>query len=177
MDDKPITSPKKNAVGRDREVMTDAVCEKILVSVKTGASLKVAAEVNGVNVNTARAFRRRNEIFKERCEQAEADAERRWILRMNKHSEKSSRACEWLLERRFPERWARPEVRAQLEGGGIDAEQVVQGIAKLLSTLAGHHADTSQVDAEDDLPAELKEIAAPSDESDADAEDEDVTRS
>lgn len=95
--------------GRPRSEMTDEVCEAILRTVRLGLHAERAAQAHGVNVGTYRAHKRRHSEFASALKKAEAEAEQSYLSRILLHTEKQWTACAWLLERRWPERWAKRE--------------------------------------------------------------------
>lgn len=79
-----------------------------------------------------RNHRRRNPDFATAIKEAEANAERLFLSRILKHSEKQWTAAAWLAERRFPERWKRHDtVKVDVPGG-----ETVGQAAALLRDLA-----------------------------------------
>jgi transposase len=91
----------------------DGVCRMI----RAGQRLEVAAAVAGVSDRSVRSWMAKGELagatnaryraFRLAARQAEVDAEAILVTRVSKAAAAGSwRAAAWLLERRFPERWA-----------------------------------------------------------------------
>jgi transposase len=101
------TTVEKRSRGRPRSSMTPENCAAVIRAVKMGLHPDRAAEAAGVSRSTMRAHRRRNEGFATQIKEAEAFAEQDALGKIIKHSDSQWTAAAWLLERRFPERWAR----------------------------------------------------------------------
>lgn len=100
--------------------MTDEKVEAILRTIRLGLHPDRAAQAHGVNAASMRWHRKRHASFDTQVKEAEAVAERSFLGKIIRHTDKQWTAAAWLLERRWPERWARPEVRPMPE----DEEQV-----------------------------------------------------
>ena len=176
----PEPAPLEVEVKRRKPwVMTPETETKILASVAAGVSLDTAARLHGVNPSTARSHKAACEEFRKRWQEADAQSEFELTCRQRKHAEKSSRACGWLLERKWPERWASPETQAEMRNQPADEQTIVRGIRDLLGALTAQHADLSQPDVEDTEDGqEFAELSVQTaDAADGPATDDDVTRS
>lgn len=100
---------EKRPVGRPRSTMTPENVEAILRTVRLGMYPDRAAQMHGVNASSLRSFRDTNEEFRTALEKAESDAENSFLGRMIRHTETQWTAVAWMLERRWPERWAKRE--------------------------------------------------------------------
>jgi hypothetical protein len=89
--------------------MTPDVEAAILKLVTLGMWPDRAAEATGVNKSSMRWHKRRNQEFATAIKKAEAKAEAGYLSRILRHTEKQWTACAWILERRWPERWAKRE--------------------------------------------------------------------
>jgi transposase len=90
-------------------VMTEEVQEDILRTIRLGLHADRAALAHGISSGTLRSFKKRNPDFAARMKSAEADAENGFLSRLLMHTDKQWTACAWMLERRWPERWAKKE--------------------------------------------------------------------
>lgn len=90
-------------------VMTEETCAAILKTIKLGLHPDRAAESHGVSSSTLGMHKRRNPDFVRRIKEAESGAERGFLGRIIGHTEKQWTAAAWILERRWPERWAKRE--------------------------------------------------------------------
>lgn len=99
-------------MGRPRgrvTVMTEEVEAAIIKTVKLGLHPDRAAEAHGVNPSTMKKHKAKNHSFFTRIKEAESGAERGFLGRIIGHTEKQWTAAAWILERRWPERWAKRE--------------------------------------------------------------------
>ncbi len=90
--------------------MTDDKIDAILRTVRLGLHPDRAAMAHGVTASTMRNHRRRHPEFATAIKEAEAAAEQGFLGRILKHTDKQWTAAAWMLERRWPERWAKREV-------------------------------------------------------------------
>src|SRR5436190_9865073 len=98
--------------------LTDEVEAKILRAIRAGNDMTVAARYAGVHPSTFHAWMRqgdpqgadrrhaRQRRFRENVEQARAESEVHSVTVIAKAGDRQWRARAFLLERRFPERWA-----------------------------------------------------------------------
>ena len=97
-------------MARPRTEMTDDKIDAILRTVRLGLHPDRAAMAHGVTASTMRNHRRRHPEFATAIKEAEAAAEQGFLGRILKHTDKQWTAAAWMLERRWPERWAKREV-------------------------------------------------------------------
>ena len=100
---------KRGPGGAPITVMTDVVRTRILRMVECGMWPERAARATGITPATLHSTIRRDGEFEQRLKTAEAKAERHIHGRILRHMEKQWTACAWMLERRWPERWAKKE--------------------------------------------------------------------
>lgn len=111
--------------GRPR-VITDQVQEAILRTIRLGLHPDRAAMAHGISASTMRGFRRRHPEFSRLIKEAEAAAEEGFLSRLLMHTEKQWTACAWILERRWPERWAkRDQIEVSTKG---EAAQLLENL-------------------------------------------------
>lgn len=89
--------------------MTPEVVDAILRAVGLGLWPDRAAQMNGIPPTTMRSMRKRDPAFASALEKAEAKAEANIHSRILRHMDKQWTACAWMLERRWPERYAKRE--------------------------------------------------------------------
>lgn len=142
-----LPPPKRR--GRPRSSMTPEAIAAILRAVRCGLHIEVASRIAGVAPSTVRSHRGRHRDFDEALLQAEATCEGSLVAIINRSAANDWHAASWLLERSRPDRWARPEIRQQLLQVNISANDVVDGIHRMLKIVARQHADFSQPDVED----------------------------
>ena len=96
-------------MARPRSSMTPGVIDAILRAVKLGIWPDRAAQMNGIPTTTMRSMRKRDPAFASALEKAEAEAEASIHGKILRHMDKQWTACAWMLERRWPERYAKRE--------------------------------------------------------------------
>jgi transposase len=96
-------------LGRPRSVMTPEAEEKIIRTVRLGIWPDRAADMHGISKVAMRQHRRNNPEFFTALEKAEAEAEASIHGKILRHMDKQWTACAWMLERRWPKRWAKRE--------------------------------------------------------------------
>lgn len=89
--------------------MTPENIKAIIAAVSQGLVPKRAAMAVGVNPVTMRNHLRRDRDFATAIKRAEAEAESGLWSRLMLHTEKQWTAIAWMLERRWPERYAKRE--------------------------------------------------------------------
>jgi hypothetical protein len=99
--------------------MTPEQEHTILQLVSVGAYPAEAARNVCLTPHSIYMRRKRDKRFAELLAQAEAKAEISLVLGVLKHAPKDWRAGMAILERRFPDRWARPETRVDKGGGEL----------------------------------------------------------
>jgi hypothetical protein len=109
-----VNGTKKHEGGRptkrtpDRETL-------LLKAIAKGLPLKVACMRSSLSFTTFNDWRHTDSSFAQKVECAEAKAIARLLARIEKAAQKDWRAGAWLLERRHPEMFARPEVQLNLQ--------------------------------------------------------------
>jgi hypothetical protein len=120
------------AVGRKTK-LTDELANRIVQVLRAGGYVETAATVAGVGrrrlnewlargdprgTNPRDAVYRR---FRERVERARGEAEARNVALITQAASTNWQAAAWLLERTYPERWARPSQREKDEAAAAPA--------------------------------------------------------
>jgi transposase len=100
----------KRPVGRPRTEMTDENIAAILRTVALGVWPDRAAQMHGVSADAMRMHKMRHPEFVTSLEKAEAQAESGFLGKILRHTEKQWTAAAWMLERRWPDRWAKREL-------------------------------------------------------------------
>jgi hypothetical protein len=121
--------------GRPRSVMTRETILVILRSIRLGMPAERAGLMAGVGSKTLEAFRKRNATFAGLVERAEALAEDTFRGRILKHSQSQWTAAAWLLERRFPERWARKDAPNWVETPQQTAAKIQAALSHLAASV------------------------------------------
>jgi transposase len=114
--------PAKPAGGRPTKLNPEAA-ERALTVLRAGGHAEVAAQAAGVALRTWQEWLQRGDprgrkaadspfrAFRRQVAEAEAAGEARHIALIARAGTTSWQAAAWLLERRHPERWARPAPR------------------------------------------------------------------
>lgn len=99
--------PAKKKPGRPTKKI-DKYIDPLLDNLRTGMSYQAAATQAGLSVHTVEAWRRDDPDFAELFDAAVDYAEAVILneIRQQGRSRDDWRASAWILERRFPERWA-----------------------------------------------------------------------
>lgn len=100
----------------DKKLITDVV----LNYVRAGLTVERACLAAGVGVRTFRTWRKENQPLSAALKKAESDFERTHIQNISTHGADDWKASAWLLERKFPERYAKRVVTIEpkeTEGG------------------------------------------------------------
>ena len=89
--------------------MTEENIERILTAVRLGMYPDRAAEMHGISKSTMRMHKKAHPEFLTAIKEAEAHAESTFLGKIYRHMDSQWTACAWMLERRWPERWAKRE--------------------------------------------------------------------
>jgi helix-turn-helix protein len=107
-DTSPAPSPESLAPKRGRpRVLDDAKRHEISALVAGGCSLREAAKLVGCGINTINRELERNPQFSEKVLRSQRRAQLNPLRTMQRAARKHWRAAAWLLERAYPERFAR----------------------------------------------------------------------
>lgn len=115
---------EKRKVGRPRSQMTDKGIEAILRGIRLGLHPERAAQAAGVNVGAFKEFKKTHPEFLAQIKEAEAKAQESFLSRILLHTEKQWTAAAWILERRWPEAWAKREPTVEVKVAQQQAIQV-----------------------------------------------------
>jgi len=115
-----MAAKKKHAGGRPRTQMTDENIAKILRAVELGMWPERAALMHGISGAAMRKHKERHPEFVTALEMAEAKGESEFLGRMYKLSDTVYQACAFMLERRWPDRWAKREPSVEVN---VDARR------------------------------------------------------
>ncbi|NOZ27976.1 MAG: transposase [Chloroflexi bacterium] len=121
-----------------RTKLTPEVQEKICNFVRQGLTYEVAARAAGISESTFYRWRRRGEgarsgkfrQFWEALKKAEAEAESSLVQQIQKEARGGTwQAAAWILERRYPERWAKRDRVEHEHSVGDALAQVLERLA------------------------------------------------
>jgi hypothetical protein len=120
--------PKFSVHGRPSK-RTPQLEKALLAAIRTGAPYRIACMACGISDDAFTNWRRADPIFSEQVEKASGQTALRLLKKIEAQGRENFSACAWLLERRFPESFSRPEVQLNLiqnnmtlasGGGGAD---------------------------------------------------------
>jgi hypothetical protein len=135
---------------RGKSNMTAEQERTFLQLLQLGLYQAQAARKIGVAKSTITMRKSRFPDFAAAVEAAEAGLEMGLVAHVVKAAPKDWRAALAMLERRFPERWARPEIRAQLTAVNVDTNELARAITAGLALVAARHAAWDEPDQDGD---------------------------
>lgn len=121
-----------------------------LQQVTMGAYPSQAALKVGLSPQAISMRKGRDADFAMALQQAEASAE--FAAFCEVRTSKDKRLILELMARRWPERWARPEIRAELAMVNVDSEEVAKAFRAGMALLAPRWAPPDAPDEDDRLP-------------------------
>jgi hypothetical protein len=107
-------SSKRRPVGRPSK-KTDATIEALMRVIATGAPYLICCASTGVSYDSFMTWKREDPEFAARVEEASAKAALRLLSKVEKQGNENFAANCWILERRWPELFSRPEVQLNLQ--------------------------------------------------------------
>jgi hypothetical protein len=93
---------------------TPQVVEALLKAIRTGAPYGICCSAVGLNVDTFMKWKAADPVFAAQVEKAAGETALRMLEKIEKHGEESFPPLAWILERRFPNSFSRPEVQITL---------------------------------------------------------------
>ena len=138
---------------RGKKNMTPEQERTLLQMVLFGLYPAQAARKLGLAPSAVSMRKSRDSAFREALEAAEAGYEFGLIAGIRKAAEGKDgdwKALAWLAERRFPERWSKPETRAQLTAVNVDTTELARAITAGLALVAARHANWDEPDQDGD---------------------------
>jgi hypothetical protein len=88
--------------------------EDLLKAVATGAPYAICCASVGISLDCFMDWKRADPDLAERVEKTAAQSAMRLLSKIQKHATDNFAAASWILERRFPELFSRPEVQLNL---------------------------------------------------------------
>lgn len=143
---------------RGKKNMTPEQERELLELVRDGSYPAQAARQLGLSDSAVSMRKARNPEFRAALQAAEAGYEFDLIESIrdaakgdeDRGKEGEWKAAAWLAERRFPERWSKPEIRAQLTAVNVDTTELARAISAGLALVAARHADWDEPDQDGD---------------------------
>lgn len=136
--------------------MTPEQERTFLQMLQLGLSQASAARKLGFATTTISMRKARRPEFRAAIEAADAGHELGCVATLHKAAARGEyKAAAWLLERKYPERWAKPEIRAQLAAVNVDTAELARAITAGLALVAAKHAAWDEPDQDGDaVPAD-----------------------
>lgn len=136
---------------RGKPNMTPEQERTLLQMVQLGQYPAQAARKLGLAPSTISMRKSRDPGFRAALEAAEAGLELGLVAEIRKAASAGDwKAAAWLAERRFPERWAKPEIRATLAAVNVDTSELARAITAGLALVAAKHAAWEDPDEDGD---------------------------
>lgn len=144
--------PAKKKPGRPTK-KTDQYIDPLLDNLRAGMSYQAAASQAGLSVKTVEAWRHDDPDFAELFDAAVDFAEAVLLneIRQQGRSRDDWRASAWILERRFPERWAlRKEIDMSVNKKGDGQDMVAAMIEQAVDAMTAGDTIDDQESNEDE---------------------------
>jgi hypothetical protein len=135
-----VKPKKKQAPKYYRGKKTKETVDALLQAIATGAPYVICCRAVGIHVDTFHGWRQTDPEFETQVEQTAAKAALRLLGKIEEQATNNFSACAWILERRFPELFSRPEIQLNLgaqngAGAGLTIN-ITAGEAKQLESTA-----------------------------------------
>jgi hypothetical protein len=88
-----------------------SVINALLKSVESGLPFTLCCQIAGVHYDTFLVWRKEDPAFGQQVDKAAAKAAARLLSKIERQARNNFAAAAWILERRFPELFSRPEVQ------------------------------------------------------------------
>src|SRR5262245_23536748 len=90
---------------------TQKLVAELLEAIAGGAPYTICCAAVGVHIDTFMDWKRTDPEFARQVEQVAAQGALKRLKRIEQHGEETFAALSWMLERRFPQEFSRPEVQ------------------------------------------------------------------
>lgn len=108
----------------------------LLLAIAKGLPLKAACKLAGLGFTTFNGWREEDPFFAQKIEFAEAQAIERNLALIQRAALKDWKAAAWILERRHPDMFARPEVQlGQHVSVQVPSNEVISWLSKTLPSI------------------------------------------
>jgi len=105
--------PKFTANGRPGK-RTPQLEKALLAAIETGAPYRIACLACGISDDAFNEWRRKDPVFAKQVEEAAGKTALRLLKKIEANAEENFSAAAWILERRFPSDFSRPEIQLQI---------------------------------------------------------------
>ena len=111
----PICEPRERPYRTGRPTKRTAkLLTELLESIEAGAPFKLACAAAGVHYDTFNDWRHADPELARQVEQVAAKGAIARLKKIERHGEENWNALAWMLERRYPQEFSRPEVQLNL---------------------------------------------------------------
>src|SRR5215470_17018458 len=109
-----MAAVQSRPMGR-RSKKTEQTINALLKAIATGAPYVICCKAVGIHFDTFMGWKQTDPEFATKVEQTSAKAAMRLLGKIEAQATNNFSACAWILERRFPELFSRPEVQLNLQ--------------------------------------------------------------
>jgi hypothetical protein len=120
--EKPVTAKKKREQSRAKNLpkitvngrptkRTPEMEKALLAAVETGAPYRIVCQACGISDDTFTEWRRKDPVFAAQVARAAGKTALRLLKKIEANADENFSAAAWILERRFPESFSRPEIQ------------------------------------------------------------------
>src|SRR5215470_12072855 len=109
-----MAAVQSRPMGR-RSKKTEQTINALLKAIATGAPYVICCKAVGIHFDTFMGWKQTDPEFAAKVEQTSAKAAMRLLGKIEAQATNNFSACAWILERRFPELFSRPEVQLNLQ--------------------------------------------------------------
>ena len=110
----PKAVAQSRRMGR-RTKKTPQTIAALMKAIATGAPYVICCRAVGIHFDTFMGWKQTDPEFAAKVEQVSAKAALRLLGKIEEQATNNFSACVWILERRFPELFSRPEVQLNLQ--------------------------------------------------------------
>ena len=122
-----VRDPSKNvndSKGRPTKKV-EPVVTALLRTIETGLPYTLCCRLVGISYDSFMTWKREDPAFNQEVEAAAAKAAARLLSKIERQASNNFAAAAWILERRFPELFSRPEVQLNLSNTTSHNTQVI----------------------------------------------------
>jgi hypothetical protein len=110
--------PKFSVNGRPTK-RSSQLEKALLAAVETGAPYRIACSACGISSDTFTEWRRKDPVFARQVEIAAGKTALRLLKKIEANADQNFSAAAWILERRFPNDFSRPEVQLNIQQNNV----------------------------------------------------------
>lgn len=94
---------------------TPQMVTALLEAIATGAPYTICCSAVGVHLDTFLHWKATDPVFAAQVEQVAGDTALRMLKKIEQHGEESFQPLAWILERRFPNSFSKPEIQLNVQ--------------------------------------------------------------